>query len=253
MIPFPLNRVNRLLLARAFAEVPRVDISIDCVIEDQMGSAFVDSLSAPRAFMLELDRFFCYFSGDLSGEAGRAFLAAVPAGRMLMAGSDGWQPAVESCFGSRLISLTRYRYDSRALSLNHLHGLAAANPHTPHIQCVTPAHAGTNSPYLSISAFDSAEDFVARGIGYCLEHDGVITGAAYASLVCSDAIEVSIVVDPAHQRKGIATALACALLQWCLENHLAPHWDAANDESCRLAEKLGYTPDGTYTAYYLPE
>ena len=58
-------------------------------------------------------------------------------------------------------------------------------------------------------------------------------------------------VDPKHHRQGIATALAAQLLTWCLENPVDPHWDAANAESCGLAEKLGYRKTGEYTAYYL--
>jgi hypothetical protein len=35
----PLAKANRILIARAFAQVLRVDMSIDCVIDDQMGQA----------------------------------------------------------------------------------------------------------------------------------------------------------------------------------------------------------------------
>jgi hypothetical protein len=49
----------------------------------------------------------------------------------------------------------------------------------------------------------------------------------------------------------MATTLAACLIQWCLENNMEPHWDAANPESCKLAEKLGYISKGKYQAYYL--
>ena len=54
----------------------------------------------------------------------------------------------------------------------------------------------------------------------------------------------------AFRRQGLATALASALLLWCLERGLEPHWDAANPESVRLAKKIGYQFSGSYTAYY---
>jgi RimJ/RimL family protein N-acetyltransferase len=50
----------------------------------------------------------------------------------------------------------------------------------------------------------------------------------------------------------MATALASCLLLHCLEDHRQPHWDAANPESCALAEKLGYRKVGEYRAYYYP-
>ncbi|MCC6612599.1 MAG: GNAT family N-acetyltransferase [Anaerolineae bacterium] len=247
MLPYPLTRANRMRLARAFASLPRVDISIECALEDQMGAAYVDSLDQPRAFMIEQDGFFCYYAGDIS----RDFVSATPRGRLLMAGAPGWQAAVENAFGDALVPIERHTFASEALSVDHLRSLAASNPHTAAVRRVDAQLARTETPYLSLDAFESAEDFVERGIGFCLLHEGTIVGGAYSSLVCSDAIEVSIVVHTVHRRQGVATALASQLLLWCLEHQIAPHWDAANDESCGLAAKLGYRKVGTYAAYYL--
>ena len=107
------------------------------------------------------------------------------------------------------------------------------------------------SSSADLSDFESVEDFLARGIGYGVMRNDTVIGVAYSSLICSKGIEVSIFVSPDHRRRGIATALASHLLRWSLEHRLDPHWDAANPESCKLAEKLGYTPTETYTAYYL--
>ena len=66
-------------------------------------------------------------------------------------------------------------------------------------------------------------------------------------------MELSLYVVPRHRRRGIATVLCAFIVKHCLENGLDPHWDAANKESCALAEKLGYTFVGEYQAYYLGE
>ena len=39
---------------------------------------------------------------------------------------------------------------------------------------------------------------------------------------------------------GHATTVSAHLITTCLNRGLEPHWDAANDESAALAEKLGY-------------
>jgi GNAT superfamily N-acetyltransferase len=250
MFLYPLTRSNRLRLARAFAKVPRVDISIDCVLEDQMGKAFVDSLENPQYFMMEIDSFFCFFAGDFTREAGRSFLAETPNGRMLMSGSSGWQ-AVDELFTERLIKIQRHNHASETLSKPHLQQIIDSSLHNPSIRRVDVALAETHPPFLEYAAFDSAEDFVERGIGFCMMRDGAVIGAAYSSLVCSNAIEVSVVVDSAYRQQGIAKVLCAHLLSWCLENGLSPHWDAANEESCLLAEKLGYRKLHDYTAYFL--
>lgn len=251
MFPYPLTRPNRMKVARAFAFVPRVDISIDCIIEDQMGDVFVDSVENPQLFLAEQGQFFCYLAGNLNTDSARDFVSKTPGGRLLMAGSDGWGNALSAVFSERLMPIKRYSFSSDSLSLDHLNQLTANNPHTPNVKRVDVALANMKSDYIDIGAFESPEDFVERGIGFCMTNDNKIIGAAYASLACSNAIEISIVVNPDYQKQGIATALACQLLLWCLERQIEPHWDAANEVSCELAEKLGYTHKTEYRAYYL--
>jgi GNAT superfamily N-acetyltransferase len=100
--------------------------------------------------------------------------------------------------------------------------------------------------FVDLTAFDSAQDFVARGVGFCLEMEGRIVAAAYSSLVCSRGIEVSIFVEHKYREHGVATALASKLALYCLRR-------GEDLESCKLAEKLGYRRSGTYTAYYREE
>lgn len=47
-----LTKSNRLNLARAFHKSNRVDYSIECVLEGQMGKAFVDNLTHPSAYRI---------------------------------------------------------------------------------------------------------------------------------------------------------------------------------------------------------
>ena len=251
MISYSLSADNRNQLASAFADVPRVDISIQCVLEDAMGKAFVDSPEHPHRYMIELDEFFCYYAGDLTSEAGRDFVNQTPGGRMLMAGTEGWHDVVQTVLSDRLMTITRYSYQSDTLSATQLTNLVSSNPHIIHVQQLDSDLINKGIPYLEIGAFASPEDFVTRGVGYTLIKDEKSIGVAYSSLACNASIEVSIVVDEAYRRQGIATALASKLLLWCLEHNKRPNWDAANEESCRLAEKLGYTDKQAYTAYFL--
>ncbi|HSJ37158.1 MAG TPA: GNAT family N-acetyltransferase, partial [Planococcus sp. (in: firmicutes)] len=57
--------------------------------------------------------------------------------------------------------------------------------------------------------------------------------------------------DPQYQRKGLAAITASALILDCLDNGLYPSWDAANAESAKLAEKLGYIFKETYDTYFI--
>ena len=53
-----LTKPDRLHLAEAFRQSPRVDYSIDCVIEGQMGRAYVDDPARPTAWRISIGPFW---------------------------------------------------------------------------------------------------------------------------------------------------------------------------------------------------
>lgn len=253
MFEFPPTKANRLQLARAFRQVERVDLSLDCVLEGQMGKAWVDHLDQPAAFLIQTGP-FVYLAGDPERAPARAMLNSLPAGMLLMPSAPGWLEAAQAYFGDLLRPFDRYRCSAEDLSQDHLHSCLAATPFSTVIGRIDLGLAKSVwglDHFLDLSEYDSPQDFVERGIGYAASQDGIILGAAYASLVCSRGIEVSIFVEEAFRRQGLATALASSLLLWCLERGLEPHWDAANPESLLLAKKLGYKFSGSYEAYYV--
>jgi len=253
---FELTKGNRLRLARAFRHCPRVDLSIDCVVEGQMGSAFVDDPREPTAFRVSQGSFY-YFAGEARSVAGREMMGSLLPSALLMPSPPEWIEVAKEVYGAGLQELGRYSFSSVGLSLQHLERLLSQSRFRDAIRPIDGTLAaqfrGEKEGLIDLSMFDSAADFVARGVGFYLPAEGNVAAAAYSSLVCSKGIEVSIFVRPEYRQCGLATALGCRLAIHCLERGLEPHWDAANLESCRLAERLGYRRSGTYLAYYREE
>ena len=83
-----LTKANRLRLAGAFREVPRVDYSIDCVIEGQMGRAFVDDPWYPTAYRITTGP-FAYFAGGAHTLGGVLLARELIPGQILMPSSPG--------------------------------------------------------------------------------------------------------------------------------------------------------------------
>ena len=250
---YPLTKANRMRLAQAFRNVQRVDISIECVVEGQMGMAYVDDLESPTAFQIQIGPFH-YFAGDVNN--GRDMLKNFPPYHLFMSSSAGWADACKEMYGERFTAFDRYSFTSEKLSNQHLQRLCQNSEFTRDVKQIDKAlleKLQGSDHFIDVSDFDSPADFVERGIGFYVEKDGEILGAVYSSLVCSTAIEVSLFVAEEYRRQGMATILSAHLICWCLEHNMDAHWDAANLESCKLAEKLGYTPAGTYQAYYLRE
>jgi GNAT superfamily N-acetyltransferase len=256
MTEYPLTKANRIRLARAFRDNARVDLGIDCAIEGQMGKVFTDEAAIPTAFRIEQGP-FRYFAGDARSPGGREMIERLEPHTLLMSSPPEWPEVAEEIHREKFISLPRYSFSSRRLSVEHIEHLLSESAFAGRIRKIdgAMARAMREDPeiFLDLSCFDSAEDFVERGCGFFLEEGNEMIGAAWSSLVCSKGIEVSIYVVPAHRTRGVATALACALLKHCLEQKIDPHWDAANPESCTLAEKLGYVYMGSYDAYVLRE
>lgn len=248
-----LTRANRLKAARAFRHVPRVDMGIEATIEAQMGKIVVDDEDDPTVFNIDLG-FFVYYAGDVSSDAGQMMLAHMRPFTMMMAASAGWAEAAQAKYGERLRVFDRYSFDGSGVSAETLTNLITISPFKHDIQRIDLPFAQRmpkDDFFVDLSDFESAEDFVERGIGFYAERGGDVIGAAYSSLVCNRGIEVSIFVVPDYRRQGLATALAAHLVKWCHDRNWEANWDAANPESCILANKLGYSQTNTYQAYFL--
>jgi GNAT superfamily N-acetyltransferase len=256
MHDFELTRANRLRLARAFRENKRVDYSIDCVVEGQMGHAFVDDLGDPTVYAIVVGPFW-YFSGDAHSPEGQNMLKAFPAHSLLMPSPPEWISAAQAIFAERLVAFTRYRFSAEGLTEEHLGELLENSPFRERIIPLDAANLARSAlqpaSYLEIEAFDSPGDFLERGFGFAAVEGDREMGVAYSSLVCSRGIEVSIYVHERYRERGVATALASRLLLECKRRGMRPNWDAANAESCKLAKKLGYVFEETYEAYYYSE
>jgi len=248
-----LTPANRLKLARAFRHSQRVDCSIDCAIEGQMGRAYVDNLNQPQAYAITVGPFW-YFAGEARSAGGVELMKKFPAYNLLMSAAEPWLEVARETFGDRLKPFPRYSFSAENLSQLHLAGLLEQSRHqariTPLVVSLAEKLAGLPESYFEISDFDSAQDFVERGFGFAALDGEQVLGVAYTSLVYSAGVEVSIFIEEPYRQQGVATALAARLLLECLWRGVCPNWDAANPESCKLAQKLGYSFVGTYDAYY---
>jgi GNAT superfamily N-acetyltransferase len=251
MFELELTKANRLRLARAFRDCPRVDLAIECAIEGQMGRAFVDDPASPAAWTIAAGP-FRYFAGDAHSPGGMEMIRLLPPQSLLMPSAGDWSAVIRQVHGERLAAYPRYTFAVDALSAGHLDGLLRQSRYRDAIRRVDAALAARlladpDGP-ADLSLFDSAGDFVERGVGFCVVDGDTVAGAACSAAVCSRGIEVSIYVMPRYRRRGMATALAATLAGHCLAAGLEPHWDAANPDSYHLALKLGYRYVGMYEA-----
>mgnify|MGYP001815351312 CR=1 FL=1 len=225
----------------------------DAILEGVMGRAIADDAGDPRVAVLQAPNLkLNIVGGDAGHPAARKYLEQLPVKSALFLGADGWEELVQSIHGNKMIEMPRYAFTSEALDLAYLRSLASRLPdgYRPvQMDLDLARRLGAEESRFAedhMVNFDSPEDFVARGFGFCLLRGDQIASVATTFAICSKGIEIQINTREEHRRKGLATAVAAHLILHSLEQGLDPNWDAANESSVGLATKLGYTPQGTY-------
>ena len=78
-----------------------------------------------------------------------------------------------------------------------------------------------------------------------------VVSAATSFSIYDDGIEIEVASHPDYRRKGLATIVASILILDCLDRGKYPSWDGANEESVKLAQKIGYKLQESYDTYFI--
>ncbi|MBO4410886.1 MAG: GNAT family N-acetyltransferase [Lachnospiraceae bacterium] len=97
------------------------------------------------------------------------------------------------------------------------------------------------------------ENYAERGIGVAALDGEKIVGVMSSGIVYRDGIELNLKVDKDYRGKGIATVLSARMLLECQKRGIHAGWDAANETSLHLAEKMGLELAHPYEVYQLTE
>lgn len=100
--------------------------------------------------------------------------------------------------------------------------------------------------------FATFKDFQEGGaFGFVIRKGQEIVAGVSTALVYQKAIEIEIAIKPTYQQQGLATVLGAKMILASLQCGVFPLWDAHNEASKKIAEKLGYQCLGAYPAYEL--
>ena len=88
----------------------------------------------------------------------------------------------------------------------------------------------------------SSDQFLERGFGFCILHNGEFISACNTFYVGHGCAEIDIMTKSEHRGQGFATITCSAFIEHCLNYELIPTWDAdlGNEPSNKLALKLGF-------------
>lgn len=225
------------------------DTLILSCLQNLMGKIYADDPESPRSAMASLGCFAIY-----AGEPDRELVMAKPDGFLIMVPqNDSWTALIESCFPDAEKE-TRYaiRKDTK-FCREKLEAMAAALPLGYELRKIDAElyDKCLEDPQFTdfVYNFGSKEAFRKLGRGMVILKDGKIVSGASSFSRYDKGIEIEVDTDEEERRKGLASAVCAALILSCLDEGLYPSWDAANMDSVRLAEKLGYEFSHEYICY----
>jgi len=251
IVEYPKNEQNKLL--PLFSNHKYLSILIKTVLKEKEGEIFVDDIENPNVALMSY-KVFEIIGGDSKHEMAIEILRNITENRMILFPDEDWY-----VFAKDKIVLSPYprtKFSSEKLSIEKANELLQRElPKECKLQKVDKIIVTKINPKLApafLPFYKSADDFVERGLAYCItESDFILSIAGSAMPIHDNEYELQAITDPnpKYRRKGFATAAAAALIKESLEKGIIPHWDADNEISARFALKLGFTKPIAYDAY----
>lgn len=101
-------------------------------------------------------------------------------------------------------------------------------------------------------SWESIDEFLDKGIGYCIMKDNEIVSACYSIYVGKGEAEVDIFTDEKHMGQGFGKIVATSFIDNCISRGLIPSWSCwpFREASRALAKKLGFQEKEDIKAYY---
>lgn len=236
--------------------IDTMDTLLLSYLQGYMGKAWANDIENPTAAQI-LVGVSTYYAGDPNSEAADELLRNLSEISVVIVSSEEWGKRLEAVYQGHIKKFKRYAFKRNPEYLNreHLKSFLSAIPDGYTLKKVDATIANSVS-FQGLSSgftgqFESIDDFINRGVGYCIMYNAHAVCGASSYSVYKDGIEIEIVTSPEHRRKGLATIVAAALMLDCLDRGKYPNWDAANLNSVNLAQKLGYVLEGSYDAYYI--
>ena len=230
--------------------------SANAILEGHMGRALADQ-SNPNFAVLELPELnVSILAGNPMHPSVAEYMRGLTRFSLLFFSSDEFTPMAQKVHPGKWIELERYAFSSENLNITKLHEFTKQLPSGYQVKKIDlqlakqlvenkqnkfADHHGAN--------FASPADFVTRGFGYCVLKDSEIACVASTFVICDGGMEIQIDTKKKYRQQGLATVAAAHLILDSLANNIDPSWDAATKTSAKFAEKLGYTPQETYTVH----
>lgn len=220
-------------------------------LQGYMGDVYVDNLENPNFSFVFIER-FCFIDGDANSEFAEIALKNIDDYYKVIIAAERWHSKIEKVYKDNFEIDYRFslkkntQFDENKLSryISNFDG----NYEIKRID--SKLYAVIQKTDSWVTNLGMSPEYEKNGIGFCaIDKFGEIVAVITSEMVYKKGIEINLKVKETERQKGIATVLASNLILECIKRNIYPSWDAANEKSLKLAEKLGYEFDSKYKIY----
>ncbi|MDO5403242.1 MAG: GNAT family N-acetyltransferase [Eubacteriales bacterium] len=169
--------------------------------------------------------------------------------------NDEWAELIEKCYGNKARKVTRYatKKEHEVFDIEKLKEAIVKIPDGYELKMIKEPqyHMCQNNAWANdlVSQYKDYNTYKELGLGVVALKSGELAAGASSYSTYDKGIEIEIDTKLEYRRRGLAYACGAKLILECLKRGLYPSWDAQNEWSLALAEKLGYHFDHEYAAY----
>lgn len=244
-----MSPADRAVLRPLFAGFPGLHGCLDAALDGGMGEAWADEVERPSVCVIHLD--FYMLGGDAGAPAAQDAVRRIEGRVSIVTSNAGWEPLLRNTFGDALKQRTRVAFKPGPWDRARLRGFIDALPDGLAVRRIDRADAERFEELADslVYNFPSLDDFIERGAGFGIKHEGRFVSGCSSFAISPHSLEFEIQTHEDYRRRGLASATAAAMIEHCIERGLRPEWDAHNEMSAALAEKLGFVDPAPYPAY----
>ncbi|OXS75500.1 GNAT family N-acetyltransferase [Lysinibacillus sp. KCTC 33748] len=228
---------------------------LDQVIE---GAVYADNESL-HSLLFQTKSGIYYVYGDSSSEQVINKLAALLQESIeeskrftLFSYSDEWSAKIEQRLNDYVNKLERYNFSFDINAYNNREKRESLDYECIKIKQPQIDHSLEFDNQYYEDYWDSTDNFLEKGFGFCLQHENKIISEAVSIFRSHQFAEIDIITDANYRGKGLASFIAEKFIDDCLLNDLQPCWDCDidNNGSYHLGVKLGFTNPIKYPVFY---
>lgn len=250
---YTIDNNERKILLPLFVENGYDTVVMNSILAGSTGTAVTDSKINPTVSRLDSGA-YTIFGGNPHSTAVMDLIRLAPINVVTPQNSE-WENLLYHQFEGRITYQLFCRYLPHSLNKEHLSKMAGNIDDVFKVLRIDGKLArqlpkDIENNYF-FEHFNSIDDFLTRGIGFCITYNNRIVSAVTSMAATDSIINIEIETHYDFRNKNLGAAVCAALLLYCLENHIEAQWLAANDISGKLAEKLGYVKGDSYRTFLI--